>query len=180
MRKQNFYTATVVTTRNEFIDAGRSKTPVIFIQGDLKDEIISEIKKEKSNVKGNKAVGKAPAVGAVLFGTSLFIPGVNILAAGIATITLGLATAVANIAGIDHEHVTKYDVFERDNPPTIGLVYRSKYSFEDDAIVGPINLRLCDGKKCPKCGKKLEKHFSNSYCTDCGTRLAATFRLKLK
>ena len=193
MQKRNMYTATVVNTRNEFIDAARDKTPVMIIEGELQEEIVSEIYSEMrykeqwrklSNGAGvgtvvSAAVAVGAGVAAIVASAGLFFPFVAISAGGMVLGASGAASSVITRFGsISREHILKYDWFEISDPPTIGLVYRSKYNYENDSIVSPINLRLCDGNNCPKCGRKLEKEFSSGYCDKCGTKLAVTFKPK--
>ena len=57
MRKQETFQAVIVTSRNELIDAAKSKSAVIFIQGTLMNQIKADIQKDLKEKKFNGACG---------------------------------------------------------------------------------------------------------------------------
>lgn len=152
MRKSNVFNVTVVSSRNELIEALKRKDVVIKLDLCIEGEDIDDFPKEFSKGKESKAFRNA---GVIAF---LTLPGIGML--------LGAGAIAAGGIGMLLNDTNNYELaaFEDDlGEKHVILINTKKYDGKIDLIMGYEQYKFIGTKmyqsscKCPKCNQKVKR-----------------------
>lgn len=175
MIKNEIFTPTTATTRNEIIEAIERDDMVIYIEGEACQELSNEVAEQTYKAKGDKKLGKGLLVTGAGIGAALtfLIPGIGWTIGGVALATWLGGTGIHALNNAEKDSILGKYYLAQDEVNGITdkvsryILVKKDYSFEHHSLSD--NSVLTIGNFCPKCRKGYDK--KTMTCNNCGKHI---------